>query len=692
MSAFTNLSLRIQIAVTFALIMVVAFAGLVSAIQLRAASDANGLAKTYAIEAAQKHGAIVAGRVDRAFDAAQATAFVGQTQFKLGPINREVLLRNLETVLDAHADFFGAWSQYAAGSLGADDARFANTNGHDSRGRMVGYYIREDGKVRIENQDPATDYFIEDYYTEPAASRQPELIDPYVEDLANGQKVLMVTATVPIINRGQIAGVAGVDLTLEAMQALIADIKVYDSGYAALINNDGSIIGFRDGALLGKKVADLDFADTIQSAVGGENEIAAFGGIDGQDMFQVLVPVRFALTKEVWSLVLAVPRAEIEADAQQLRNYALLLAVLATLAGLIVAVMVGSWLARPIRQMTLAMNRLAEGDTSMPIDRTDQTNEIGDMARAMVHFQNNARERQLETERKEREMIAKAEQKAQIERLAAAFQSQVAKATGSILAMSQTMQKSSASMEDAAQSTNSQASAVAAAAEHASTNVQVVASAAEELTSSIFEIDRQVGFSTKSAAEAVTEAANAKALVHSLDAAGQKIGEVVSLITAIAQQTNLLALNATIEAARAGEAGKGFAVVAAEVKNLANQTAKATEDIQTQIGGIQSATKQSVDAIERIFNRIGEISQNSSSIAAAMQEQSAATREIARNAEQASGGTQEVSQNIRGVTAAAQETGDVATQVSEAANELTKQSDALRAEVDRFLAAIKQTS
>jgi methyl-accepting chemotaxis protein len=181
-------------------------------------------------------------------------------------------------------------------------------------------------------------------------------------------------------------------------------------------------------------------------------------------------------------------------------------------------------------------------------------------------------------------------------------------------------------------------------------------------------------------------------LVHSLDAAGQKIGEVVSLITAIAQQTNLLALNATIEAARAGEAGKGFAVVAAEVKNLANQTAKATEDIHAQIGGIQSATKQSVDAIERIFNRIGEISQNSSSIAVAMQEQSAATREIARNAEQASGGTQEVSQNIRGVTAAARETGDVATQVSEAANELTKQSDALRAEVDRFLAAIKQTS
>jgi methyl-accepting chemotaxis protein len=219
-----------------------------------------------------------------------------------------------------------------------------------------------------------------------------------------------------------------------------------------------------------------------------------------------------------------------------------------------------------------------------------------------------------------------------------------------------------------------------------------VAAATEELAGSIKEIGRQVTQSSEVTAKAVEEANRAKDLMRGLDDAAQKIGKVVALITDIAEQTNLLALNATIEAARAGEAGKGFAVVASEVKNLANQTAKATEEISSQIEGVQGATKSSVTAIESIFGTIGQINQISTTIAAAIEQQTAATAEISRNVEQAAVGTKEVSTNIVGVTQAAGETGQVSLQVLEAAKSLATQSDSLRTEVDGFLKDIQDAA
>jgi methyl-accepting chemotaxis protein len=216
-----------------------------------------------------------------------------------------------------------------------------------------------------------------------------------------------------------------------------------------------------------------------------------------------------------------------------------------------------------------------------------------------------------------------------------------------------------------------------------------VATAAEELSSSISEISRQMATSTEITSVAVSESDRANEMVKGLAEAADRIGEVVALITDIAEQTNLLALNATIEAARAGDAGKGFAVVASEVKNLANQTAKATEEIGAQIAGIQSATKGSVDAIDRITGTIQKINEISATVAAAVEEQNAATQEIARNVEQAATGTQEVTANISGVTQAVSETGQVSSQVLASAKALSQQSDSLRTQVDSFLTDIK---
>jgi methyl-accepting chemotaxis protein len=241
----------------------------------------------------------------------------------------------------------------------------------------------------------------------------------------------------------------------------------------------------------------------------------------------------------------------------------------------------------------------------------------------------------------------------------------------------------------ASEETSRQATAVAAASEEASVNVQTVASAAEELSASITEINRQVTRSSSSTSQAVADAQHTDAQIRGLAEAAQKIGDVVKLISAIAGQTNLLALNATIEAARAGEAGKGFAVVASEVKNLATQTARATEEISAKIAEMQSSTSQSVEAVQTISRTIAEINEVSATIAAAVEEQGAATQEIARNVEQASAGTSEVSVNITGISQAAAENGQTALRVSGAAQRISGEVDTLRAEVERFLAKMK---
>ncbi len=324
--------------------------------------------------------------------------------------------------------------------------------------------------------------------------------------------------------------------------------------------------------------------------------------------------------------------------------------------------------------MTGAMGRLAEGELNTEVPAVNHRDEIGAMAGAVQVFKENAikvrkmtREQEVATRRTQRKI------QSEITALNNAMEDEVQGAVVTVLQRAQTMQMSAEGMAGTAEETSVRSTAVAAAAEQASTNVETVAAAAEELSSSIAEISRQVAQSSEIASTAVSEARNTNEQVQGLVDAADRIGEVLSLITDIADQTNLLALNATIEAARAGDAGKGFAVVASEVKNLANQTAKATEEISGQIGGIQTATRDSVAAIEGIGQTIGQIDEIASAIAAAVEEQGAATQEIARNVEQASAGTREVSSNITSVTQAAGETGQAATQQGTMADDVSRE-------------------
>ena len=358
---------------------------------------------------------------------------------------------------------------------------------------------------------------------------------------------------------------------------------------------------------------------------------------------------------------------------------------------LVLGLLIGRGISAPLFKMTRNMGELASGDLEVDISGQEYHNEIGEMADAVQVFKDNAiRVKKMEAEQVEQEKRAAEEKTRLMNQMADDFQASVGDVVQTVSSASTQLQSSAQSMTAISEETSAQATAVAAASEQASANVQTVASAAEELSGSISEISRQVDQSTKIAGTAVNAAQKADDMVQGLAMSAQKIGEVVELITDIADQTNLLALNATIEAARAGEAGKGFAVVASEVKNLANQTARATEEISGQIGGIQNATQDSVQAIQDITKTIGEISVISSAIAAAVEEQGAATSEIARNVEQAAAGTGEVSSNIQGVTQAASEAGVTSSQVLGAANELSRQSEQLKSEVSKFMAQIRQ--
>lgn len=363
--------------------------------------------------------------------------------------------------------------------------------------------------------------------------------------------------------------------------------------------------------------------------------------------------------------------------------------VVITIIGLLLGNYIGSGsIATPLRERVSELNQLTGNNLDIHIGGQDRKDEIGDVARSLEIF----REKLVDQRRLEAEQRAAQEAELvrakKLKEISEHFDKEASDLVDGLSSAATELQATATLLSGNAVQASQRASAVASASEEASANVGAVAAGTEELTASISEISRRVTQGAESSRRAVEEAAETGHTVQELSAAVSRIGDVVNLITDIASQTNLLALNATIEAARAGEAGKGFAVVANEVKSLANQTARATEEISQQIASVQTSTEKAVDAINDITKTITEINDVSTAIAAAVEEQSAATGEIASNVTQAAEGARDVSTNIAGVQASAAETGEASSQVLTAASELARQSERLRQEVDTFLQGV----
>jgi methyl-accepting chemotaxis protein len=335
------------------------------------------------------------------------------------------------------------------------------------------------------------------------------------------------------------------------------------------------------------------------------------------------------------------------------------------------------------------MTRLAAGDLSAEVGARQSGDEIGQMAEALSVFRKGIVQANAAAAEQAREQEAKQRQAAAIDQLTREFNDGAASALSAVSTAASRMKGSAETMSRVAAQAKQLTSATASASAQAADNVQTVAAATEELSGSIAEISRQVGECTRIATQAVEQVGRSEVTVTALANAADRIGEVVGLINTIAAQTNLLALNATIEAARAGEAGKGFAVVASEVKNLATQTARATEGITEQVAAIQGSTHEAVATIKGIGQIIDKMSEIATAVAAAVEEQGAATADIARNIQQAAAGTQNVSSNIGGVSGVANQTGETAAEVLESSSSLAAESEILSNQVARFLDRIK---
>ncbi|MBR0699516.1 HAMP domain-containing protein [Bradyrhizobium diazoefficiens] len=505
-----------------------------------------------------------------------------------------------------------------------------------------------------------------------------------VVGLEGGVAGLGIRGVVPIAQGGKQLGTVEFGLTFG--QSFLDDFKANRHVDIAFHLADGSAFKLFGGTLKGKSF--FNAADYGRATAGDFTVRQA--KLDNIPVAALLGPIKDFSGKPLGAVELVMDNADYVASADRAWLLAFGIAALGLVLAAIVGYLIARSISRPILAITSVMRELADGRIDVPVPASKANDEVGAMVKAVTVFRDNAvRFNELQAEQLEAKARSEAEKRRAFAALADNFEASIRDVVTTVSSAAVEMEHTARSMSAIVEQSRQQTRAVSSASTLASENVQTVAAAAEELSSSMTEISRRLAHATEVVGKAANDGRQSNARVQSLAEAAQKIGDVVSFINGIAGQTNLLALNATIEAARAGEAGRGFAVVASEVKALATQTAKATEEIGAQVTAVQGETSGAVDGIQSICATIQQVDEISAAIAAAVGQQGTATQEIAQNVQQAAARTGEVSQNIAGVTDGIAATGTAAEEVLGSAIELSKQSQRLRDEVDRFLGQIR---
>ena len=689
-----SMSLVTKLLLVIALVTVVGLSAGIVAITAKSGSEIETVAFREGDQIGHHYAELVQRQLNDAMDTSRFMATSLVSLKAAGLTDRNTLNAWLKGIAEANPQLLGVWIGMEPNALDGRDADFINTPGSDKTGRFLSYWNRGSGAVALESlvgyDDPGVDGA---YYQVSKRTGREVVVEPYTYEVA-GKKVLMVSMVVPIIENGRFIGNAGVDVSTDGIWSMLKTVRPFETGSVFLISNQGAWAAYSNADHLGKPIEKTN--PRLESAKAAVREGKPFEHFSvsaslGTEVKQLFIPVLIGSSGTPWSILVNLPLDKVEAPVIGLRNLTIA-GGLALLAVLLASLWIASRqvIGKPLQRTIATLNAVTAGNRGVAITDLDRADEIGAINKALKLFQeNNARLAEMEEERHREEVRAAERRKRELAEVADRFEATVGGVVRNVSVQATQMRANAQGLSSIAEQTDRQAVAVAAAADEASANVQTVASATEELSCSIAEINERISRSSRMATDAVGEVDRTNATVEGLAAAAQKIGDVVNLIQGIAGQTNLLALNATIEAARAGEMGKGFAVVASEVKNLANQTAKATEEISAQIADMQTVSSNVVSAIQAIGHTIVSINETITAIAAAAEEQGAATREIGRNVQQAATGTHDVSANIVGVTKAAGSTGAMAGQALDAAAELTRQADQLLSEVERFVATIR---
>lgn len=679
----SNLKLRARLILSGATILLVGFGAAGGYAVWQSFEQASQDAHRTVVAVAEGTARQIANYIQPAIDTAETTARAVEGARKAG-VPRTALADIGTSVVNANKRFVGVTIAFEPNGYDGRDAEFVGqAPQQDADGRYVPYYFNmSDGSVGIEPLIMTVEAGIEGWYLTPLKNGRTTLVPPYIYPV-EGKDVLMSTVSVPIMADGKGIGIATVDFDMTKLQQALAEIKPLGSGEVMLVSDVGTWASASDPASLGQEVA---ATDPVKAWLGGDQLVTGEAG--GYAYF--VMPVTFRGPAETWKVVVRVPNAAIIGGAVDTATWITGVTLVVLALGLVGFWWLGSALSRPLIGLAGVTNAIAGGKLDHDVAAAERKDELGDLGRAILVLRDGQVERRrLAKEQEELKAQAEAERKRTMTGLADKLDASVKRVLGTVEMSVKGLQEDAQSMSRIAGESSDRIGAVSTATQQASSNVQTVAAASEELSASIAEISGQVAKSTNVAREAVAEIGQANTTMGSLVESSQKIGDVIRLINDIAEQTNLLALNATIEAARAGEAGKGFAVVASEVKNLANQTSKATDEITGQISAMREATDQVAKAMASVTSTIQQVDEISSSIAAAVEEQSAATREISGNAQQAAVGTHEVSENIGGVATAATETGEAAGRVLGATETLAQETSALAREVEAFIGQIR---
>ncbi|MCU1693746.1 MAG: mcp3 [Frankiales bacterium] len=630
-----SLSVGGRIAATTVALLAVTLVGVSTVVVTSSSSAARDSAESLTAATATTAAARVQGELSRAYGTArdlrgtlaglQAT---GATRAQADRVQR--------TLLEQHPEDLGVWSGWEPGAFDGRDAAFRRTAGTDASGRFLSYWFRDGGAIARSALTGYTEPGAGDYYLLPVRSGKEKVLDPYAYEVA-GKSVLMTSVAVPVERGGAVVGVAGVDLALSSLQEQVGGIRVLGTGRATLVSTGGLVVAGPDAEQVGKPVG-KDLAALVRAGAGATTTRTT------SDLLRVATPVTLG-AQDTWTLVVDVPLSAVLADAHRLRTTILVVALLSLLIAAGIALAVARRLVRPIDALRRRLVEISEGDGDLT-QRVDDTadDEIGALGRAFNAF---------------------------VQKVATTVR-EITSTSGELASSAASLKGVSSRLSSGTDATSAGTARLASASRQVDASVQTVATATEEMGATAREIASSASEASRTAATSVEAAADASATLASLAASSAQIGDVVRVITSIAEQTNLLALNATIEAARAGEAGKGFAVVAGEVKDLAQETARATEDITRRVQAVQSDTDRASAALGRITSSIGRVDEAQTTIATAVEEQAATVQSMAETITQAADGSSAITSGIAEVDALAGQTSQAAGETDRAADELAR--------------------